>query len=95
MIIIMVVLIGLISKSMMTLAGPGFVEIFGLKLGTELLPMKGIAIILGYVLVPLFEVLTSKFLDPHQYLICISFLSIITLIAAIKLYYKMLVKGKN
>lgn len=34
MIVGMVVLIGLISKSMTTIAGPGFVEIFGLKLGT-------------------------------------------------------------
>lgn len=34
MIVIMVILIGLISKSMTTLAGPGFVEYFGLKVGT-------------------------------------------------------------
>ena len=84
-IVVMVVLIGLISKSMMTIAGPGFVEIFGLKLGTELLPLKGVAIILGYILVPLFQIATAKFLNPHQYLVCISFFSVITLLCAIRL----------
>lgn len=34
MIVIMMILIGLISKSMTTLAGPGFVEYFGIKVGT-------------------------------------------------------------
>lgn len=33
-IIVMVILIGLISKSMTTLAGPGFVEYFGISMGT-------------------------------------------------------------
>lgn len=34
MIVVMMILIGLISKSMTTLAGPGFVEYFGIKVGT-------------------------------------------------------------
>lgn len=34
MIIFMIILIGLISKSMTTLAGPGFVEYFGIVIGT-------------------------------------------------------------
>lgn len=84
-IVVMVVLIGLISKSMMTIAGPGFVEIFGLKLGTDLLPLKGVAIILGYILVPMLQIATAKYLSPHQYLICISGFSLITLICAIRL----------
>lgn len=85
-IFVMVVLIGLISKSMTTIAGPGFVEIFGLKLGTELLPLKGVAIILGYIFVPLLQIATARFLSPHQYLICISFLSVITVCCAVRLY---------
>lgn len=70
---------------MMTIAGPGFVEIFGLKVGSDLLPLKGVAIILGYILVPLLQIATSKYLSPHQYLICLSFFSVITLVCAIRL----------
>lgn len=84
-IIVMVVLIGFISKSMMTLAGPGFVEIFGLKLGTALLPLKGVAIILGYMLIPIFQLATAKYLDPHELLIFISGFSLVTLGCAIRL----------
>lgn len=86
MIIVMVCLIGLISKSMTTLAGPGLAEIFGLKLGTQLLPLKGVAIIIGYILVPLFQILLAKYLNPHEYLVFVSFFSLITLIAALRLY---------
>jgi hypothetical protein len=84
-IIMMMVLIGLISKSMITIAGPGFVEIFGLKLGTDLLPLKGVAIILGYIIVPMLQIATAKYLTPHQYLVCISLFSIITVICAFRL----------
>lgn len=65
MIIGMVILIGLISKSMTTIAGPAFVEFYGLKMGTELLPFKGVAILVGYLMVPFFQILTSNYLTPH------------------------------
>ena len=87
MIILMVVLIGLISKSMTTLAGPGFVEYFGIEVGTELLPFKGIAILIGYLIVPFFQLISSSFLSPRDYLVCISFASIITLFSSVRLYY--------
>jgi hypothetical protein len=55
-------------------------------MGTELLPYKGISILLGYALVPFFQLLTSNYLTPHEYLVVISFTSVITLGCAIKLY---------
>lgn len=64
-IIVMVILIGLISKSMTTLAGPGFVQFYGLKLGTELLPFKGVSILIGYILVPFLQLLTSSYMNPR------------------------------
>jgi hypothetical protein len=85
-VLIMVILVGLVSKSMTTLAGPGFVEFFGLHLGTELLPFKGAALLLGYVMVPCFQLLTANFLTPHGYLIAISFASIATLGCSVRLY---------
>jgi hypothetical protein len=57
-----------------------------MKLGTELLPLKGVAIILGYVIVPALQIATSKYLDPHEYLIFLSLFSVITLACAIRLY---------
>lgn len=42
---------------------------------------------MGYVIVPLFQILTASILTPRQYLICISFLSIITMICGIRLYW--------
>ena len=95
MIVFMVILIGLISKSMTTLAGPGFVEYFGLEVGTELLPFKGIAILVGYLIVPFFQLISASFLNPRGYLICISFASIVTLISSIRLYYIQRKKRKN
>lgn len=86
-ILVMVILVGLISKSMTTLAGPGFVEYFGLRVGTQMLPFKGISILLGYLVVPLFQIITSNKLTPHDYLILISFTSVITLVSSIRLYY--------
>lgn len=86
MIVVMVVLIGLISKSMTTLAGPGFVEYFGIATGTELLPYKGVAILAGYIVVPFFQLLTAHYLNPQQYLICLSFASLVTLACSIKLF---------
>jgi MFS family permease len=94
-IMIMVVLVGLISKSMTTLAGPGFVEYFGLTMGTELLPFKGISILLGYILVPLLQLATSDILTPHEYLIVISFASVVTLGCAIRLYTRVIEDEKS
>ena len=64
-IVLMMILIGILSKAMATLAGPGFVEYFGLEIGTELLPYKAVAILGGFILVPLFQVITAPIMTPH------------------------------
>lgn len=52
-----------------------------------MLPFKGIAILLGYLIVPFFQIVTSSQLTPRDYLILISLTSIVTLGSAIRLYY--------
>lgn len=53
-------LMGFNDKGILTIIGPGLIEIFGLELATELIPYKGIALFLAYVAVPLTQILFSK-----------------------------------
>lgn len=85
-ILVMMVLIGCLSKAIATLAGPGFAEYFGHKVGTELLPYKGVAILAGFILVPLLQVILSPFFTPHQYLVILSSFSLLTLGMGVRLY---------
>lgn len=86
MVFIMFVLVGIPSKSITTVMGPGFVEMFGLETGTELLPFKGIAMLLGFIIVPIGQLILESWISAHEYLIVLSCLSIVTLIMSIVLY---------
>ena len=71
---------------MLTLMGPGLVDIFGIKTGTMLLPYKGLSIYLGYASAPLLYLILSSQLSPHSYLKFLWILSIIVLILALRFY---------
>ena len=82
----MFILLGITDKGMLTLMGPGLVEIFGIKMATKLLPYKGISIYLGYGFTPLMYLLLSGLITPHQYLIFLWVFSLLVVFLALKLY---------
>lgn len=53
-------LLGLADKGMLTVVGPGLAEYFGIDMATSLLPFKGLSIFLGYVFIPLVQILTAN-----------------------------------
>lgn len=57
---------GIGDRGMETLAGPTLVEIYGLRTATLLLPYKGLSLIIGFLLAPILQLLTTKFLNPFQ-----------------------------
>jgi hypothetical protein len=58
------IIFGIGDRGMETIAGPALVEIFGLKTATLLLPYKGLSLILGFILAPIFQITTAKFFSP-------------------------------
>lgn len=50
---------------MITIVGPGLIEIFGLEMATELAPYKGFSMFMAYLTVPLYQLLLSNFM-PYQ-----------------------------
>jgi hypothetical protein len=47
--------LGFNDKGIVTIIGPGLIEIYGLEMATELIPYKGFTIFLTYIIVPLFQ----------------------------------------
>lgn len=54
-----------------------------------MLPFKGIAMLLGFLLVPIGQIATENWLSAHEYLVCLSFLNIPILIMGIMLYHRL------
>ena len=69
--------LGFNDKGILTIIGPGLIEIFGLELATELIPYKGIALFLAYVTVPLTQIIFSSHLSYQVilffFILCTSF----------------------
>ena len=80
-------LVGLVSKSLGIVVGPAYVEMFGLETGTNLLPFKAVALTLGFLIVPLMQIMTNSFLSPLSYLHVLSTLSLVSFILSIILYF--------
>lgn len=59
--IILYFMLGFNDKGILTIIGPGLIEIFGLEMATELIPYKGISLFMAYVTVPLFQIALSSF----------------------------------
>lgn len=62
-IIIMYFMIGFNDRGIITIIGPGLIEIFGLEMATELIPYKGFSLFLAYLTVPLFQMVLNHFMD--------------------------------
>jgi MFS family permease len=64
--VVFVILVGLSDRGMETIIGPALVEIYGLKSATMLLPVKGFCLIIGFLIAPIFQILTSSIFNPFQ-----------------------------
>jgi hypothetical protein len=49
-------MLGANDKGLLTIIGPGLVGMFGVEMATELIPYKGLALIIAYVLAPLMQI---------------------------------------
>lgn len=57
---------GISHKGMMTVIAPGLVQLFGIKLGAEILPIKGTSVFLALATLPLIQVLLLRYLNFDQ-----------------------------
>jgi MFS family permease len=64
----LMLLLGFTSRGMQTIAGPGLVEVFGLKAATELLPIKALGVIGPMVCVPILQLIFLNVLTPFQFM---------------------------
>ena len=64
--VVFISLVGLADRGMETIIGPALVEIYGLKSATMLLPVKGFCLIIGFLIAPVFQILTSSIFNPFQ-----------------------------
>lgn len=78
-------MLGVNDKGLLTIVGPGLIEIFGLEIATELIPYKGLAIFIGYVLAPTFQIFFWGVLSLKTTLFIFFLLSLIGLIFSLKL----------
>ena len=56
-------MIGFNDRGIITIIGPGLIEIFGLEMATELAPYKGFSMFMAYMTVPLYQIIFSHFLN--------------------------------
>lgn len=85
-VLIFFIAIGFVDKAMLTIMGPGLVKIFGIKLGTELLAYKGLSVFLGYIVAPLGYIILNSVVHPFQYLLILTFLSVVGPILSVWLF---------
>jgi MFS family permease len=83
-IVVMYFLIGFNDRGIITIIGPGLIEIFGLEMATELIPYKGFSMIMAYLTVPLFQMLLSHFVSYQGILL---FFIVFTILALYLSYY--------
>lgn len=58
-------LIGIFDKGMITVVGPGLVELFGIEGGTELLPFKASSVLITFAIIPIVQIATKDICTPY------------------------------
>jgi len=53
-------LLGANDRGLLTIIGPGLIGMFGIEMATELIPYKGLALILAYAIAPIFQIMLSS-----------------------------------
>lgn len=61
-------LIGVFDKGMVTVVGPGLVELFGVEGGTELLPFKAASVLITFAIIPIVQIATKDYCTPYELL---------------------------
>lgn len=80
--------LGFNDKGILTIIGPGLIEIFGLEMATELIPYKGLSIFLAYVVVPIIQITLIK-LVPYQVILLVFVgCSVVAVLLGRHFYYK-------
>lgn len=49
------------DKALITMIGPGLIDMFGLEMATELIPYKGISVCMAYITVPVFQIIMPDY----------------------------------
>jgi len=77
------------DKGILTLIGPGLIEIFGLEMATELIPYKGFSLFLAYITVPVFQLLIPSYDNYKTLLLIFIVFSCVAVGLGIYFYMKM------
>lgn len=84
-IILLYFLLSFNDKGILTIIGPGLIEMFGLETATELIPYKGLSMFLAYITVPLLQLLLSSFVGYR--FILVLFLALTGVALALTVYF--------
>jgi DHA1 family multidrug resistance protein-like MFS transporter len=76
------------DKGILTIIGPGLIEMFGLEMATELIPYKGLSIFLAFITVPAFQLIFSSFLHFRLILVVFLLFTGVALVMTLYFYFK-------
>lgn len=79
---------GFNDKGILTIIGPGLIEIFGLEMATELIPYKGLSIFLAYVVVPIIQITLIKSVPYQVILLVFVACSVVAVMLGRHFYYQ-------
>lgn len=80
--------LGINDKGLVTIVGPGLVSMFGIDLATDLIPYKGLAILLCYFMAPIMHIFLYERLQLSLMLAVMTFFSGIGIILSLYLKFK-------
>lgn len=87
MLMVFMIFMGFADRGMETIAGPGLVEIYCLKVASKLMPFKAVSLLLGFVIAPLIQISTTSILTPFNFLRCLYFFPILSFLISL-FYYR-------
>ncbi len=79
---------GFNDKGILTIIGPGLIEIFGLEMATKLIPYKGLSLFLAYVVVPIIQITLIKAVPYQAILFVFMLCSGVAVLLGRHLYFK-------
>lgn len=85
-IVVLYFLLSFNDKGILTIIGPGLIEMFGLEMATELIPYKGLSLFLAYITVPLVQLVLSPLVGYRVILVLLLLLALIALLLAVYFY---------
>ena len=85
-IVLMYLYLSFNDKGLITMIGPGLIQMFGLQMATQLIPYKGISVCLAYVTVPLFQIIMEDYSGYKNILGMFVFQTVIAVVLVIYFY---------